>query len=124
MGRAKKYIGMVGENIGIRHLKEKGYRVLHRNLATPFGEIDAVALKDGCTVFIEVKTRTTSSLGPPYLAVTGAKKRHIIKNALFYLKRYGLTETYWRVDVVSIKLDLAYGLEHIQIIENAVEDER
>ena len=122
MGREKVLIGMIGEEFGAGYLKKKGYKILRRNFTTPFGEIDAIAKKDGYTIFIEVKTRTTTSLGPPYLAVTYAKKRHIIKNALFYLKRYGLVETYWRIDVVSVKLDSLYRLENIEIIENAVED--
>ncbi len=122
MGREKKIIGKIGEELGAACLEKKGYKVLRKNFTTPFGEIDAIASKDGYTVFIEVKTRSTSSLGPPCLAVTYAKKRHIIKNALFYLKRYGLVGTYWRIDVVSVKLDSAYRLENIEIIENAVEE--
>jgi hypothetical protein len=37
-----------------------------------------------------------------------------------YLKRYGLVESAWRVDVVSVKLTPGLKLENVEIIENAV----
>ena len=73
--------------------------------------------------FVEVKTRATSSLGPPYLAVTKAKERHIIKNALYYLKIRRLLHVNWRIDIVSVKLNYEYEVENIELIENAVEDD-
>ena len=63
----------------------------------------------------------TSSLGPPYISVTKLKARHIIKSALVYLKRYGLVDSAWRIDVVSVKLDSNYKPENIELIENAIE---
>lgn len=122
MGREKKTIGNIGEGIAVRFLKQRGYKILETNYRTIFGEIDAVARKDGFIIFIEVKTRASSSLGPPYLAVTRLKQRHIIKNALFYLKRHCLVNTDWRIDIVSVKLDIGGKVEYIEIIENAVED--
>jgi len=121
LGRENKITGRVGEKIAFGFLRRKGYKIITTNYRTPFGEIDAVAKKDDLVVFIEVKTRSSDSLGPPYLAVTGAKARHIIKNALFYLKKYDLLDSSARIDVVSIKLDCEYSAEDIEIIENAVE---
>ncbi|MDD5496778.1 MAG: YraN family protein, partial [Candidatus Omnitrophica bacterium] len=72
--------------------------------------------------FIEIKTRASSSLGPPYLAVTAIKKRHLIKNALYYLKRFELLDSDWRIDVVSVKMDREYKVEQMEVIENAVEE--
>jgi putative endonuclease len=40
-------------------LVAKGYRVLARNLRTPFGEIDLVARRGRVVALVEVKTRTT-----------------------------------------------------------------
>lgn len=122
MGREKKLLGKLGEKIASRYLKIKGYRIICRNFASPFGEIDIVARKDRFIIFIEVKTRSSASLGPPYLSVTRKKQMNIVKNALFYLKRYGLAESNWRIDVVSVKLDIDHKLESIEIIENAVEE--
>jgi len=122
MGREKKRLGGLGERMALEFLRNKGYEILERNLRTPFGEIDAVAKAGPFTVFVEIKTRATSSLGPPYLAVTRSKQRHIIKNALFYLKCRGAVYSDWRIDVVSVKLDLDRRIESIELIENAVND--
>lgn len=124
MGRAKKYLGAVGEKIASGFLRKYGYKILDMNFRTPFGELDIVARKKDFIVFIEVKTRSTSSLGPPYLSVTRMKQRSIIKNALYYLKRYRFNDANWRIDIVSVKLNGDYEIEKIELIENAVEDWR
>jgi putative endonuclease len=121
MGRGRKYTGNAGERIAASYLKEKGYRVLERNYRTIFGEIDIVARLGAMIVFVEVKTRATSSLGPPYLSVTGIKQAHMIKNALFYLKTHKLTDANWRIDIVSVRMDHAHRVESVELIENAVE---
>ena len=122
MGREKNITGRSGEVEALGFLKRKGYKILETNYRTPFGELDLIAKKGDFTVFIEIKTRITSSLGPPYISVTKAKERHLIKSALSYLKRYGLVDSYWRIDVVSVKLNSNYEVEDIEIIENAVEE--
>lgn len=122
MGRERIEIGILGEELAGVFLGSKGYRVRCRNFRTPFGELDIVAQHRDSIVFIEVRTRTTSSLGPPFLSVTKLKQARIIKNALFYLARYGLTDKPWRIDIVSVKLSSSREPEKIELIENAVED--
>ncbi len=122
MGRGNRAVGKTGEMATLEFLKNRGYRILETNARTPFGEIDIVARKKGVPIFVEVKTRATSSLGPPYLSITKTKERHIVKNALAYLKRRGLVESCWRIDVVSVKLNYEYRVESIELFENAVED--
>ena len=122
MGRENKETGSIGERIARKFLEQKGYEILGMNVRTYFGEIDIVARRSGITVFVEVKTRLSSSLGPPFLSVTKTKERHLIRNALCYLKRRGLVDSDWRIDVVSIKLNDRYELESSELIENAVED--
>ena len=122
MGREKRMTGDAGEKIASAYLRKMGYRIYESNFRTPFGEIDIVAKHKGIMVFVEVKSRTTSSFGPPYLSVTKIKQTHIVKNALFYLARRRIVNAYWRIDIVSIKLNYDRKLESIELIENAVED--
>ncbi len=122
MGRENKEIGKIGEQIAMTFLEQKGYEVLDTNVRTPFGEIDIVARRKEMTVFVEVKTRATSSLGPPFLNVTREKQRHLIRNALCYLKRRGRVYSDWRIDIVSVKLNDRREPESIELIENAVEE--
>ena len=124
MGREKRMAGVAGEKIASSFLKKLGYRIIESNFRTPFGEIDIVAKHKGVIVFVEVKSRTTYSLGPPYLAVTRLKQRHLIKNAVFYLKARKMLDSNWRIDIVSVKLSRDLRVENIELIENAVENYR
>ena len=122
MGRGNRVVGEAGEKAAVKFLKAKGYRIIKTNFRTIFGELDAIARQSGAIVFIEIKTRTTDSLGPPYLAVTKLKQHHIVKNALFYLKSHRMLDVNWRIDIVSVKLYQDLRVENIELIENAVED--
>ncbi|HWM34670.1 MAG TPA: YraN family protein [Pseudolysinimonas sp.] len=70
---AKDELGMRGERIAERHLIARGFVLLDRNWRCPLGEIDLV-LRDGDeTVFVEVKTRSSTAFGHPLEAITVAK---------------------------------------------------
>jgi putative endonuclease len=120
-GRENRKVGEIGEDIAALFLQDRGYKVLDRNARTPFGEIDIIARQKNATVFVEVKTRSSSSLGPPYLSITPAKQRHLINNALCYLKRRGGVFSNWRIDVVSVVLNSRCEKVSVELIENAVE---
>ncbi len=124
MGRENRDVGKRGELLAAGFLKRKGYKILGANIRTPFGELDLVARQGAVIVFVETKTRVTDSLGPPFLSVTKEKAARIVRNALFYLKRYGKADAFWRIDIVSVKLNARQEVEHIEVIENAVEDWR
>lgn len=49
-------IGQRGEDIALKYIKSKDFKVLNRNYATKDGEIDLVAVKDNVLYFIEIKT--------------------------------------------------------------------
>jgi len=122
MGRGNRIVGETGEKAAVKFLRKKGYKIIETNFRTIFGELDVIARCGQVLVFAEVKTRTTDSLGPPYIAVTRLKQRHIVKNAIFYLKMRRMLDSNWRIDVVSVKLDLNLKVENIELIENAVEN--
>lgn len=122
-GRERIALGKRGEDAASVFLTNAGYRILARNYKTPFGEIDAVAKYKDTLVFIEIKTRSSSSLGPPFISVTWKKKKKIIQNALSYLKASNLAGAAWRIDVVSVREDYYSGEVSIEIIKNAVVEE-
>lgn len=122
MGRENQEIGAIGEKMAAAFLEKRGYRVICPNYRTSLGEIDLIARHGKTIVFVEIKTRITSSLGPPFLSVTWKKQRHIVRTALMYLKKFGSLDADWRIDVVSVKLNNKYEVENIELIENAVED--
>jgi Holliday junction resolvase-like predicted endonuclease len=76
-----------------RHLRRAGYRVLLRNVQTPAGEIDLLALKKGVLHFVEVKARRPDGrTGPGHDALTNRKLARVARAADEILRRRGLAE--------------------------------
>ncbi len=111
--------GVRGEKIAVKFLKKNGYKVLRRNYFTKFGEIDVIGYDHGTISFIEVKTRLSESFGPPELAVTQAKKNHIIKTAQKYITENKLEEVCCRFDVVSVRLSNDGKSQEVSLLKNA-----
>lgn len=70
-----KILGRKGETLTCKYLKRHGYKILKRNYATPFGEADIVAFKNGYYCFVEVKMRASDVFGLPSEAVNREKQR-------------------------------------------------
>lgn len=118
--RTNRDTGKIGERIAERFLVSRRFRVLDRNFATPFGEIDLIAKQVDYIVFFEVKTRISERFGSPLFAITAEKQRHILKNCRFYLKRHGLYGKPCRIDVISINLNEKGELRKLKHIKNAI----
>jgi putative endonuclease len=101
MSRRNQKIGAWGEDVATEYLNEHGYAILARNYRTPFGEVDIVAEKEGLITFIEVKTRTSSSLGPPEISVTPRKQEHMLAAAEHYAQEHELD--HWQIDVLAVE---------------------
>lgn len=99
-GRNRK-VGQWGENVAASYLEKHGYKLVARNVRTPYGEIDIVVEKDGFTIFVEVKTRTSSSLGPPEISVTPKKQEHMLAAAEHYAQEHEID--YWQIDVMAVE---------------------
>jgi len=81
------------------------------------GEMDIIAKEKDTLVFIEVKTRTSTALGPPQLAVNQKKQQQLSKVALNFLKERGIENVKARFDVVAIVLGTKG--EEIELIKDA-----
>ena len=57
---SKSILGRRGEEFVAQHLQRENFKILHKNLRTPFGEVDLVASKDDVFYLFEVKTRRGS----------------------------------------------------------------
>ena len=111
--------GRAGERKAAALLKKQGYRIVERNWRSPMGEVDIIAVEDGCLVFIEVKTRSSPAFGDPSEAVGPDKRRKIIQSALWYANRHRMADTPIRFDIVSVYR--AGRKYHVEILRNAFE---
>jgi putative endonuclease len=109
--------GQSSEDVALRFLQRRGYRILARNYRTRMGEIDIVARHKGVIVFVEVKARRSTGYGNPKWALTPSKQRKLSMTALAYLKQQGSTQTRARFDVVTVQQ--REGRPHIEVITNA-----
>lgn len=96
-------LGKWGEVKALAFLTELGFIVLDRNVKLRKNEIDLVVI-DNVTqeiVVVEVKTRQTAEIGPPWKAVTRAKQRQIIHVANWLVKERQIDRDV-RFDIISI----------------------
>jgi putative endonuclease len=112
-----KLIGNAGEDIATQYLKEKGYKILERNLVFEFGEVDILAEYKKTIVIVEVKTVRGGGFGQAVDLVRFAKQNKLRLLARAIEQQYpGKTI---RVDVIGVNLEIEpVAIEHI---ENAVE---
>lgn len=114
----KRRFGIIGEKIAQGYLLNKGYDILETNFYTKRGEIDIIAQKDKCIVFVEVKTRTNLKFGTPAMAVNSTKKKHIkiVAKTYIYINRMQGCDV--RFDVVEVFIN--NGKCEINHIEGAM----
>ncbi len=111
----KQVIGKIGEEAACRYLENKGYRVVKTNFLCKTGEIDIICLKDGCTVFVEVKTRKNSNYGSAAEFVDFRKQQKVKRAAMYYIKN---ADADMRFDVVEVYHN-GGKITEINHIENA-----
>jgi putative endonuclease len=110
-------VGQWGEERAAVYLIQRGYQVIARNARTPYGEIDIIAKQGDITIFIEVKTLTSSRNFFPEQNVTSRKREHMLACAGYYATENAID--HWQIDVIAV--EGRQGLEtKITHFENAV----
>ena len=115
--KSKKEIGELGENFAKNYLQKLGWKILDTNFHySRYAELDIVA-KDGNTiVFVEVKTRSTTSFGHPFEAINKTKLNNIFKAGLAWLKTTKEPYQNYRIDVISVLGQNKPQIEHLKNI--------
>ena len=119
----RKTTGIMGEKLANRFLIERGYKVIETNYRCRDGEIDIIASKDDCLVFIEVRTKRSRLFGTPEESITPTKKEHLRAVANRYRETHTDLPPSWRIDLVAVELGRTGQPQRIELIENAIEDE-
>lgn len=117
----RQSLGKKGEELAQAFLKKRGYSVRETNYRCPHGEIDIIADKDSCLVFIEVRTRSSPALGTPEESINFIKKEKLRNIALYYLATHSSLPSIWRIDVVAVEMDRQGQPSRLEVIENALE---
>lgn len=97
--------GREGEQLAVRWLEEKGFRILERNYRNRLGEIDIVADDGGVIVFIEVRTLKASAGHSPEETIRWKKQQRISRTAQAYIQHKRMEERPARFDVVAVTID-------------------
>ena len=116
----RRALGAFGERLAAADLESKGYRILERNYRRREGEIDIVAARGDCLVFVEVKTRRGQEQGSAVESVSPAKGARLAALAEAYCQERQDLPPDRRIDVVAVDLSPAGRLLSIQHIEDAV----
>ncbi|MFC4768682.1 YraN family protein [Effusibacillus consociatus] len=117
MTDTRKERGRLGEAIARQYLETKGWQILAVNWRCRIGEIDIVAEDGTCTVFVEVRTRSSTRFGTAVESVDWRKQRKVRQVAAAFLTANKVCTSRFRFDMISIQV-YENGqdpvLEHIQ----------
>ena len=94
-------VGQWGEETAAVYLSQRGYEIIARNARTLYGEIDIIARQEDVTIFIEVKTLTSSKNFFPEQNVTARKREHILACAECYAAENVID--HWQIDVIAVE---------------------
>lgn len=100
----KELIGVYGEHLAAKYLREEHYDIKSANFKTYTGEVDLIAEKDGVLCFIEVKTRQIGGMTSPADAVNVHKQKNIKSAAAVYLNKWAKTKEH-RFDIIEVFLE-------------------
>ena len=104
-------LGLAAEEQAIRYLQSRGWEILNHRFRIGRIELDLVARRGRLVVFFEVKARRGTAFGSPLEAVTGAKRREIVKAARVWMDRHGQRADVYRFDCIAI---VGNNLEHVE----------
>jgi len=116
----RKEVGARGEKLAADLLKKRGYKIIQRNFRCREGEIDIVAQRGECLVFVEVRTKKNTAFGTPEESVTLSKREKLISLANAYLQAYDKPPQSWRIDVIAVELTPDNRVSRLEHIENAI----
>jgi putative endonuclease len=117
----RKALGDWGERTAAGYLEKHGYLILDTNYRCTWGEVDLVAQKGDCLVFIEVRTRRGDAFGTPAESVTSQKQERLVATAETYLQTLESPPPEWRIDLITITISGEKKAPRLEHLPNAIE---
>jgi putative endonuclease len=94
-------LGKKGEEIAVRYLLDKGYKIITINWRFGKDEIDIIASFSSFLVIAEVKTRKSDVFEEPEEAVTVQKQKFLVRAADAYVQMKNIEEEV-RFDIITV----------------------
>ncbi len=94
--------GLAGEQQAIQYLLSRGWHIVAHRFRVGHTEIDLIVRQGSLVAFVEVKARRGDAFGSPFEAVTGAKRRELVKAARVWVDRYGRPSDVYRFDCIAL----------------------
>jgi len=111
----KKDKGKTGEDIAVKFLSRKGYKILKRNYRYGHGEIDIIAMYKDVLIFVEVRVKFSDKFGSPEDSVTIKKREQLKKIASAFIQMNEVNFSECRFDVIGITFkDGKFNINHIE----------
>ncbi len=112
--------GRWGEKLAAQFLKKKRYKIIGQRVRVgKRDEIDIIAEHGGALIFVEVKTRKNENHGRPFSAVDKAKRKHLSRATVTYLKHKKAEPEFIRFDVIEVIGEPEGDTPELRHIENA-----
>jgi putative endonuclease len=99
---SRRSIWDTGEDIAIKYLENKWFKIIARNYQIKWGEIDIIARDGDITVFIEVRYRRDESHGHPLDTFGVMKRRALKRTAYMYIHKHKVDPDMIRIDFIGI----------------------
>ncbi|MFA7216509.1 MAG: YraN family protein [Candidatus Paceibacterota bacterium] len=124
----RQIVGVKGEDLACKFIKDKGFKVIERNYYKKWGEIDIIVKKGEVIHFIEVKT-VSREIGylnnkdeyRPEDNIHPWKLQRLSRIIQSYLLEKDVSdETDWQFDVITVYLDKEKNLLDIDMLEDII----
>ena len=104
----------------VRHLEDRGWRIVATNVRAGRSELDIVARRGRTLVVCEVRSRSSDRFGAPAESITAEKKQYLRRGAMRWLRtRTDLVGARLRFDVAGVVFDGPGGAPRLDYYEGA-----
>ena len=120
-------IGELGEDVASLFLMKRGFSILERNYTKKWGEIDIIAEKNDSLYFVEVKSKSVSSLedvthvtNRPEDNMHPWKLKRLSRTIQSYLIHKRIGNIKWQFDLLVVYLDIDNRKARVKKVENII----
>jgi putative endonuclease len=112
---SNKSKGDLGENLAVKYLISKGFKIMDRNVHLgKLSELDIIAKKENILAVVEVKTRSSIDFGLPQDFVKPKKIQLLVKAINEYVISNDL-EVEVRFDIIALHREgKGFKIEHLE----------